>query len=65
MEDQVYNKLGLGPGSRVLDAGAGSGYVAMHMIEKGLTVEAIDITPLHVEDAKRNLRARGLESNIS
>ncbi|KAK5239143.1 hypothetical protein LTR40_014805, partial [Exophiala xenobiotica] len=37
----------------------------MHMIEKGLTVEAIDITPLHVEDAKRNLRARGLESNIS
>ncbi|KAK5200862.1 hypothetical protein LTR41_012232, partial [Exophiala xenobiotica] len=65
MEDQVYNKLGLGPGSRVLDAGAGAGYVTMHMTEKGLTVEAIDITPLHVEDAKRNLRARGLESNIS
>ncbi|KAK5207149.1 hypothetical protein LTR20_006203 [Exophiala xenobiotica] len=65
MEDQLYNKLGLSPGSRVLDAGAGSGYVAMHMAEKGLTVQAIDITPLHVEDAEKNIKTRGLEGNIS
>ncbi|KAK5326839.1 hypothetical protein LTR98_011841 [Exophiala xenobiotica] len=38
MENQLYRKLGLGPGSRVLDAGARSDYVAMHMAEKGLTI---------------------------
>ena len=65
MEDQLYTKLGLGPGSRVLDAGAGSGYVAMHMAEKGLNVEAVDITPLHVQDARRNVEARGLQDGVS
>lgn len=65
MEDQLYAKLGLGSGSRVLDAGAGSGYVAIHMAEKGLNVEAVDITPLHVEDARRNVEARGLQDRIS
>jgi 2-polyprenyl-3-methyl-5-hydroxy-6-metoxy-1,4-benzoquinol methylase len=65
MEDQLYNRLGLEPGSRVLDAGAGSGYVAMHMAEKGLTVQAIDITPLHVQDAQRNVEARGLQDKVA
>ncbi|ETI21523.1 hypothetical protein G647_07870 [Cladophialophora carrionii CBS 160.54] len=65
MEDYLFARLDLKPGSRVLDAGAGSGYVAMRMAEKGLTVEAVDITPLHVEDARRNVKARGLQDNIS
>ncbi|KEF52212.1 uncharacterized protein A1O9_11839 [Exophiala aquamarina CBS 119918] len=65
MEDLVYAKLGLSPGSRVLDAGAGSGYVAMHMAEKGLMVQAVDITPLHLQDARRNVQKRGLEDKVS
>ncbi|KIX08318.1 uncharacterized protein Z518_02974 [Rhinocladiella mackenziei CBS 650.93] len=65
MENQLYTKLGLEPDSRVLDAGAGSGYVAMFMAEKGLNVQAIDITPLHVEEARRNVEARGLQDRIS
>lgn len=65
MEDQLYAKLGLEPGSRILDAGAGSGYVAIHMAEKGLNVQAVDITPLHVEDAQRNVKARGLQDQVS
>lgn len=65
MEDLVYTKLSLSPGSRVLDAGAGSGYVAMHMAEKGLMVQAIDITPLHLQDARRNIQKRGLEGKVS
>lgn len=65
MEDLVYTKLALAPGSRVLDAGAGSGYVAMHMAEKGLNVQAIDITPMHLEDARRNVQKRGLDDKVS
>lgn len=65
MEDLVYTKLSLSPGSQVLDAGAGSGYVAMHMAEKGLMVQAIDITPLHLQDARRNVQQRGLEDKVS
>ncbi|KAJ9605450.1 hypothetical protein H2200_010107 [Cladophialophora chaetospira] len=65
MEDQLFNQLGLEPGSLVLDAGAGSGYVAMHLAEKGLKVHAIDITPLHVGDARRNIKARGLEDHVA
>lgn len=61
----MYQKLGLEPGSRVLDAGAGSGHMAMRMAQKGLNVQAIDITPLHVEDAKRNVKAHGLEDQVS
>lgn len=65
MEDYLFTRLDLKPGSRILDAGAGSGHVAMRMAEKGLTVEAVDLTPLHVEDARRNVKARGLQEQIS
>jgi sterol 24-C-methyltransferase len=65
MEEKLYNRLALKPGAKVLDAGAGSGYVAMYMARKGLNVHAIDITPIHVADAIRNVKANGLEDNIS
>lgn len=65
MEDHLFGQLALEPGSRVLDAGAGSGYVAMHMAEKGLSVQAIDITPLHVADASHNIKTWGLEERVS
>ncbi|KAJ4520089.1 hypothetical protein HRR83_002052 [Exophiala dermatitidis] len=64
MEDHVYQRLGLPPGSRVLDAGAGSGYVAIHMAQKGLNVQAIDITPIHLEDARRNVDKHGLQDKV-
>lgn len=65
MEDHVYHRLGLAPGSRVLDAGAGSGYVTIHMAEKGLNVHAVDITPIHLEDAQRNVEKHGLQDKVS
>ena len=51
MEEKLHSRLGLMEGSRVLDAGCGSGWVAMTMAKKGLKVDAIDITPHHLEDA--------------
>ncbi|KAJ9601866.1 hypothetical protein H2200_013639 [Cladophialophora chaetospira] len=65
MEEHMFNQLGLKPGSLVLDAGTGSGHVAIFMAEKGLNVQAIDITPLHVNDARHNIQTRGLEHKIS
>ncbi|OCL15074.1 S-adenosyl-L-methionine-dependent methyltransferase [Glonium stellatum] len=64
-EEKLFNRLGLEPGSEVLDAGIGSEYVAMYMAEKGLYVDGVDIIPSHVEDAKRNIKAHGLEDKIS
>lgn len=65
MEEKLYTRLELPEGSKVLDAGAGSGYVAMYMARKGLQVQAIDITPHHLKDAKKNVKANGLESKVS
>lgn len=65
MEEMLYNRLDLKPGAKVLDAGAGSGYVAMYMARKGLSVHAIDITPIHIADAKQNIKNNGLEDKVS
>jgi sterol 24-C-methyltransferase len=64
MEDKLYMRLGLKPGGRVLDAGAGSGYVAITMAKHGLNVQAIDITPHHVADAQNNVKKYGLQDKI-
>ncbi|EXJ80048.1 hypothetical protein A1O3_08334 [Capronia epimyces CBS 606.96] len=65
MEDHLYARLDLASGLRILDAGAGSGYVAIHMAGKGLNVQAVDITPLHLEDAQRNIEKRSLQDKVS
>lgn len=65
MEEKLYTRLDLKPGSKVMDAGAGSGYVAMYMARKGLNVQAIDITPHHITDARKNVKKNGLEDKIS
>lgn len=65
MEDKLFNRLGLKPGDKVLDAGAGSGYVAMNMARHGLHVQAIDITSHHLAEARRNVKKYGFEDKIS
>lgn len=65
MEEKLYTRLGLKPGATVFDAGAGSGHVAIYMARKGLNVQAVDITPIHFKDAKKIIKANGLESKIS
>lgn len=65
MKEKLHARLGLEPGATVLDAGAGSGEVAIFMAGRGLTVKAIDITPIHVDQARKNVKASGLERNVS
>lgn len=66
MEEKLYQRLGLSKGSKVLDAGAGSGIVAAHMAEQhGLNVTGIDLTPFHVEDAQKTITSRNLQGQVS
>ena len=57
---QVVSRLGLGPGARVLDVGAGSGAVAIPAARAGAEVVAVDIAPTMVERLRARARAEGL-----
>ncbi|HSU10730.1 MAG TPA: class I SAM-dependent methyltransferase [Pseudonocardia sp.] len=50
----------LGPGMRVLDVGAGSGYASLPAAATGADVVATDVTPELLEIGKRHARERGL-----
>ncbi|KAF2651424.1 S-adenosyl-L-methionine-dependent methyltransferase [Lophiostoma macrostomum CBS 122681] len=63
MEEKLYTRLDTKDGS-VLDAGAGSGYVAMYMARKGLDVQAVDITPHHIVDARKNVHKHHLDDKV-
>jgi len=65
MEEKLYQRLGLQSGSRVLDAGSGSGIVAMYMARRGLLVDGIDITPVHLASARKNIKANSLDDKIT
>lgn len=65
MEDKIFEGLNLSPGKYVLDVGCGVGDVAIRMAEKGLHVYAIDVTEWHLNQAQKNVNAKGLNSSIS
>ncbi|KAK3669120.1 hypothetical protein LTR78_011007, partial [Recurvomyces mirabilis] len=64
MEEKLLDRLGLADGSRVLDAGAGSGIVASYLANHGLRVDAIDLLPRHVADAPRRIHRSGLQDLV-
>ena len=65
MEDHLFEALKLGNGARVLDAGCGEGYVAVHMAERGLHVEGIDVVDLHIKNARRKVQAEGWDKTVT
>jgi SAM-dependent methyltransferase len=51
-------------GLKVLDVGCGQGIDAIEYARAGADLTGIDLTPRHVELARRNLEALGLEADI-
>ena len=65
MEDHLFDSLDLQPGAEVLDAGCGVAHVAMHLARKGLRVQGIDVVSNHVKWAQQEIRANGLEKEVT
>ncbi len=60
--EAVFDRLGLGPGARVLDAGCGPGYVLLDLrrrVGPGGEVWGVDLTASLLEEARRQAAARG------
>jgi SAM-dependent methyltransferase len=56
--------LGVSPGDRVLDVGAGDGNAAIEAATRGAVVTAVDLTPAQVERARARCRAEGVEVDV-
>ncbi|MFE6871321.1 class I SAM-dependent methyltransferase [Kitasatospora sp. NPDC057692] len=66
LEDVLGGKLALAPGSRVLDAGCGSGVVARRLAaRRGLRVTGVDLLDFHVREARRLSARAALEDRTT
>jgi sterol 24-C-methyltransferase len=65
MEDHLFDTLGQKKGAQVLDAGCGVGHVAIHLAQRGLHVQGIDVVDHHIQKARRNIKEAGLENSVS
>ncbi|GAM90343.1 hypothetical protein ANO11243_083860 [Dothideomycetidae sp. 11243] len=64
MEDRLMLKLGARPGDKVMDAGCGTGVVAMHLAEYGIRVTGIDILPEHIAKANEYAEAANVRDTV-
>lgn len=58
----MSQEAGIGPGSRVLEIGTGSGYQSAILSELGAEVYSIEIVPKLAERARKNLEQAGYRS---
>jgi len=59
--DFVEQRLGLAPGSRVVDVPCGSGRHSIALAERGHTVTGLDISAEAIEHARRTAKAAGVD----
>ena len=59
--DRIWNALRLSRGARVLDAGCGSGQLAIALAERGARVTGIDLSPEMIRRARDHGCDRGVE----
>ncbi|NNL86285.1 MAG: class I SAM-dependent methyltransferase [Myxococcales bacterium] len=58
---KLVSFAGVGPGSRVLDAGCGTGVVAVTAARLGAAVKGLDLTPELLERARENAKIAGVD----
>lgn len=59
--DRMWDALGLQEGSRLLDAGCGTGQYAIAFAQRGARVTGVDIAPAMIERARANGEAAGVD----
>jgi 2-polyprenyl-3-methyl-5-hydroxy-6-metoxy-1,4-benzoquinol methylase len=59
--DHIWDALRLSQGARVLDAGCGSGQLAIALAERGARVTGIDLSPEMIRHARDHARDRGVD----
>jgi len=59
-----FRRLGLEPGTRLLDVGCGAGQLALVAARAGLQVTGCDICPNWLEDARTRAQAEGLKASF-
>jgi len=63
--EELFNLAHLQAGQKALDVGCGVGTTAIQLARRfGVTVTAIDISPIMLERARSNVRRAGLERDI-
>lgn len=59
------DSLALAPGSQVLEIGCGAGLMAIALAERGLRVQAIDVSDAMVQQARENVAQAGRDCQIN
>lgn len=60
----LWRLLGEVAGKRVLDAGCGTGYLAVQLARRGAAVVGVDVSPRMVEVARRNVERAGVTVDL-
>lgn len=57
---EFYGRLGIAPGTTLLDVGCGAGQIAIPAAKAGVHVTGLDLAPNLVEQARRRAKAEGV-----
>ncbi len=60
LSGRLVARLGIGPGDRVVELGAGFGRFTFHLLEHCRSVEAVDLSARSLESLERTRRERGI-----